>query len=442
MIRPARATLIALALLALPASPHSRAAVGAVDQVPGATLLLPYFETDLEDPSGRTTMFRIYNAASEPKIAHVTVWTELGIPTLAFDVYLSGFDVATIDMRLVFDGILPQTSSSLVNRGVFSAAPVAFPDCDALQPIGRLSPQLVANLAAAHTGEPMPLDPGRCASVARGDSIARGFVTVDNAMRCSVAFPSSPGYFTGPDQVASDVNVIQDGRPDSVNVLWGEYALIDRAGNASVGGAMTTIQASPSDPLTATPDPPTAMPTFYGRFVGWNAADHREPLPDRWQARFAAGADGLAGVTELLVWRDPGVAVESFACGGALPSPFPMSQQQILAFDDDGNVVAIDAPSAFPWAANAVQVGPDASSLLPAVFPSGSFVLDLSTATGSAVDPARQAFVTTLHVVEGRWATSTTGIPLIDAGTVPQPAGQTPAPGQDATPTGGAEGTP
>src|SRR6185436_5813276 len=83
---------------------------GTIDDVPAATLLLPYFELDLDNPNGITTLFSVNNASATAQLAHVTVWSTWSIPVLDFDVYLTGFDVQTFDIRgILASGILPQT---------------------------------------------------------------------------------------------------------------------------------------------------------------------------------------------------------------------------------------------------------------------------------------------------------------------------------------------
>src|SRR4051812_36865105 len=97
-------------LLTLPVLAGSLPAVAktcAVDAVPAATLLLPYFEVDLTKPGGRTTPLAVNNASDRATLAHVVLWTDLGVPTLAFDVYLTGYDVQTINLRDLFTGSLP-----------------------------------------------------------------------------------------------------------------------------------------------------------------------------------------------------------------------------------------------------------------------------------------------------------------------------------------------
>src|SRR4028119_2495923 len=78
----------------------ARAEIGTIDAVPAATLLLPYFECDLDDnlapaDGGVTTLFSINNASATAVLAHVTLWTDESIPTLDFDIYLTGYDVQT-----------------------------------------------------------------------------------------------------------------------------------------------------------------------------------------------------------------------------------------------------------------------------------------------------------------------------------------------------------
>src|SRR5687767_3734241 len=96
---PARSSLmkrviaVALVLAVLGWTVPAHARIGTIDQVPAATLLLPYFEVDLDNPTGVTTLLSINNASATAILAHVVLWTDLSVPTLAFDVYLTGFDV-------------------------------------------------------------------------------------------------------------------------------------------------------------------------------------------------------------------------------------------------------------------------------------------------------------------------------------------------------------
>src|SRR5688500_9772641 len=81
-----------------------------IDDVPAATLLLPYFAVILGAADGSTTLPSVNNASAAAATAHITVWTDQSIPTLDFDVYLTGYDVQTINARDIFNGNLPVTA--------------------------------------------------------------------------------------------------------------------------------------------------------------------------------------------------------------------------------------------------------------------------------------------------------------------------------------------
>src|SRR3954471_24768275 len=66
---------------------------------PAATLLLPYFEVDLQTPGGQTTLFSITNVSRYSQIAHVTLWTDFGYPVLDFNIFLTGYDVQAINLK-------------------------------------------------------------------------------------------------------------------------------------------------------------------------------------------------------------------------------------------------------------------------------------------------------------------------------------------------------
>src|ERR1700719_2623576 len=116
--RPGRLRrLLFSALLAALGQPlHLGVASAAVchgERVPAATLLLPYFEVSLDDPNGLTTLFSINNAAAAAVLAHVAIWSDLSVPVVNFNVYLTGYDVQTINLRdIVVYGHLPQTASA------------------------------------------------------------------------------------------------------------------------------------------------------------------------------------------------------------------------------------------------------------------------------------------------------------------------------------------
>ena len=90
----------------------ANALICTIDDVPAATLLLPYFEVDLGGSDGVTTLFSINNASATAILAHVVVWSDLSVPVLDFNIYLTGYDVQTINIRDILNGTLPRTASA------------------------------------------------------------------------------------------------------------------------------------------------------------------------------------------------------------------------------------------------------------------------------------------------------------------------------------------
>jgi hypothetical protein len=364
------------------------------DNVPAATLLLPYFETAPDDPNGASTVFTIGNADRDPHLAHVTLWTDLGVPTFAFDVYLPGHDVVEIDLRLVFAGILPQTSPSKNVQGTHAAEPVAFPGCAALGTQGRLDAAQRTALRNAHTGLASDFWGGMCGARPVGDGIARGYVTVDVVNRCSTKFPGDPASGGDPAYFANGGT----GIASNENALWGEFWFNDRTQGVAYGDALVHIEAG---------DPPFPDDfTFYGRLVDGTAVDNREPLYQTYYGRYQNGG-GLIDVTYALVWRDPGVRTP-FTCGSSLPR---MQQRSVTPFDEEEHPVDLreGLPIGFqtrvPWAAERIDTS-DAARL-PIPFTSGFLFLDLAF-PASVSDPLfggrNQAFVVMVHQANGRFA--------------------------------------
>lgn len=296
------------------------AAIGTIDDVPSATLLIPYFAVDVSDvacadpTAGLTTLFSVNNASNENTIAHVTIWTDWSVPSLDFDIFLTGYDIQTINLRDIFcNGNLPQTGIGSGNSptGAFSTGTPTFAlTCNQTATPGDgpfynnpFSALLIAQLKTWHTGQP-GAGTGDCAGSNQGDSIARGYITVDNVNQCSVEFPSNPGYFGGANPIASQENV-----------LWGDWFLADPANNFSQGFNAVHIEAGSTGPHT-----------FYGRYTIANgegpAVDGREPLPTTVAGRFVQ--DGIAfDQTQHLIWREGGPEDGAVACGGR-PAWFPL----------------------------------------------------------------------------------------------------------------------
>jgi hypothetical protein len=320
-----------LAALLLPVHLGLGAAAASVchqEPVPAATLLLPYFELDLNDPNGLTTLFSVNNASATALLAHVTIWSDMAVAVLGFNVYLTGYDIQTINLRdIIVYGNLPQTASAgqdpndtISPKGFFSAD-VNFSNCNGLLPPPPLPGSFLSGMQRALTGLSSPLFSGLCAGQFLGDNVARGYVTVDTVNNCTLRVPGNEGYF-GP----------TNGDATDQNALWGSWYIINATKGYAEGSDMVAIVADATDPATTTP----GRYTFYGRYVGWSAADHRAPLATKFAAQFATGGT-FDGGTDLLIWRDTKIDQQAFTCPlafGVRPAWYPLGQESLIMFDE------------------------------------------------------------------------------------------------------------
>jgi hypothetical protein len=413
--------LLVLSLLAL--GGQAFAELCAIDAVPAATLLVPYFEVDLANAAGVTTLFSINNASAAPALAHVILWTNWSAPTVDFDIYLTGYDVVTVNMRDVFAGNIPITSDAPSDRncpgslgcgedkspnsnddisphaGDYANNPVwddtnlalaglqGFPVCDAFFPFFNnpmIGGTALDRLQNGHTGQPVNSLSFACgaATCCLGDDIgdvgadvAVGYITIDNVSECSLVLdPNTVGYFLNGG--AGIVN--------NENQLWGDWYLVDIANAFAQGDTLVHIEAN-SD-LNATQLPlldragntvatianPTNY-TFYGRYTQFlGGSDNREPLGSTWAASYL-NAGGFSG-TQYLVWRDS--TCNDVLPAGALcssgPSWFPLNETEVIAFDECEDAVELcfftgglvsppdeEDPACFPYETGRYDVGVD-----------------------------------------------------------------------------------
>ncbi|HXU31729.1 MAG TPA: hypothetical protein VN851_14235, partial [Thermoanaerobaculia bacterium] len=152
------ATAAILILLATWGASPLRAGICFLDEVPAATLLLPYFEVDLNNPNGIDTVMSINNASAGGALAHVVLWTDLSVPTFDLNLYLTGFDAQTLRLRDIFNGLIPNTASAgqdpadwISPRGPFSQD-ANFASCNGQLPPPSVPASLVTHLRAAHSG--------------------------------------------------------------------------------------------------------------------------------------------------------------------------------------------------------------------------------------------------------------------------------------------------
>jgi hypothetical protein len=354
------ALVCCLALGALPAAPAG-ALLCTPDAAPAATLLLPYFDLDARDlakpkPKREATVIWIMNMAASATLARVTLWTDLSVPTLAFDLNLTGYDVEEVDLWQVFRGTLP--------------GDLAIPCNDGVQTTRELPPEQVEALRLAHAGRPDPANGGLCSAVDHGDTLLRGYVTVDNSAGCfanGAVFPSDPGYF-GAGGIASNENV-----------LAGQYLVRGRKLKIAESSRLVAIEASAASFGAG-------AATFYGRYVGYSGVDAREPLPSTWAIRYL-NDPALKESSELLVWRNSEAVQGPFACERLGEAGwYPEGQAELVVFDDFENASEV-TETAFPAEANRVAVG---GAALPIADPRGWLYANLNHDLGT-----RQSHVTT-----------------------------------------------
>jgi len=274
---------------------------------PAATLLLPYFEVDLDDPAGETTLFTITNTSNEDQIAHVTLWTDYSFPVIDFNIYLTGYDVQAINLfDIISRGVIAPdagTGTDVTDRGDYSDVngDLALGACDRLP--GALDDAYVIRMQAAFTeGEVPDLGdlPG-CGEVGGVHDNAIGYVTIDLADLCSTSLPTDPGYFTT--EIRFD------------NVLIGDYQQVHSANNFAQGNPMVHIRAIPEGGEPGEPAIINFDRTFYSRYQSGGVADRRQPLPSIFAARWINGG-ASEFQTGFKIWREGATDfADANACG-------------------------------------------------------------------------------------------------------------------------------
>jgi hypothetical protein len=439
--------LVVLGLLAL--GGQSFAEMCAIDPVPAATLLLPYFEVDTAaDPGvGRTTLFSVNNASAAPTIAHVTIWSNWSVPIIDFDIYLTGFDVQTVNMYdIIVSHVLPRTADPAgdgadtisPHAGAFADNPmwddVTFGGlstgaCPLPYPAGAIGATAADRLDGL-TGD--PLNSGACVGDPIEAGLAVGYVTIDDVNACNLLFPNAPGYF-----VNGGV-----GTASNDNQLWGDFFIVDPANNFAQAENLVHIEAD--DFFTAESTPTNY--TFYGRFTlgACLGCDNREPLGTTWAPRYING--GVFDGTDFLVWRDStssnandnGV---SCASGPDWFAGVGLNEVEVIAFNEaedavrlcqlgPGGVISPPEPGSddacFPYETQRVPVGgpgPGRAADLVPPFNFGWMYLNLNVgldAFASDVDfgsdtQLAQSWVGQIHSAAGRYSGGYTAVELTSA---------------------------
>src|SRR5581483_10523623 len=211
--------------------------------VPAATLLLPNFEVDFDQPpeTARTTLFTIINTSRNPQIARVTLWTDWAYPVFTFNLFLTGYDVQAINLLdlLGVRGVIapPHGTSSSATPGERSMPNSANPNftADAVRVCTggeKIPPALLTDVRDA-------LISGRISSCqspvggTHGGNLAMGYATIDVVSTCGTSSPAEERYY---DEILYD------------NVLIGDWQIIDPdpvRGNFAGGSPLVSIRAIP-----------------------------------------------------------------------------------------------------------------------------------------------------------------------------------------------------
>jgi hypothetical protein len=253
-----------------------------IAELPAATLLLPYFEVDLSDINGETTLFTVTNVTEFPQIARTTIWTDLGVPLVSFNIFLTGYDVQGINLRDVLTlGRVGGTGTGVSHFGPLGRPSNTSIDARGCIDIPPLSQETVVRVQRALTEGVVP----GCAVAGETHANAIGYATVDVVGACTGAMPVDANYFSA------------DLRND--NVLIGDYQQLNTSQNFAQGGPMVHIRAVPEGRNSGLSN---LTRTFYGRFTK-NGSDARQPLPSRFAARWIQGGAATFR-TDIKIWRE------------------------------------------------------------------------------------------------------------------------------------------
>jgi len=384
----------AAVLLGLLAVTPAHADICALDQRPGATLLIPWFAVDLEG-NGLSTSFWVRNVSTSPTLTNVTLWSDYGVAAFSFNVYLPAYGTERIDLgALLREGRMPRTGAGVSGLGSFdtAATPQNFPSCHAGTTVGI--PPVYADLSEAQqtefgnrlTGKPGQF--GQCFGSDHGDNVARGYVTIDPVNQCASVSPADPGYF----------NSGGTGIATNDNVLLGGVEYVDPTNNFAFATPALSQEAQTGGFV-----PGDA--TFYGRKLAWLGFDEREPLPFSWSFDFDGVSDN--GSADLMVWRST-PATQPRACH-QMPPWFPLGHSERTPFDQAGDTPLPDPffLGGTTYIAHATQLFPtdliDESLLQPSP-PVGSGRINLATFISGDAQPEGQSWFGVLHSSEGRFS--------------------------------------
>ena len=338
-------SILALLLLAVPAmadvfgsgAPYTTNNDDTCDVavLPAATLLLPRFEVDTNNPAGVTTLFTISNVTNVDQVARVTLWSEYGFPVISFNIFLTGYDVQAINLFDIIErGIIAPdagTGEDIVDRGEFSDvnSTLDLTRCDRLP--GQLDDAYIDRMQDAFIlGKIDPLGtalPG-CPVVGAPHDLATGYATIDVVANCDFHQPHESQYFRA------------DIRYD--NVLTGDYQHVVSTQNFAQASPLVHIRAMPEGGTASTRTGSAFRVnferTFYDRFAPATHSDGRQPLPATFGARWIQGGP-LNFETYYKIWREVRTGEDSDCPDYAGNATLPV--REVVVFDENENFAAL-----------------------------------------------------------------------------------------------------
>jgi hypothetical protein len=372
-----------------------------------ATLLLPYFEVEYDQPQneGLNTIFTVINTSATPQIVRVTVWTDWGFPALYFTMYLTGYDAHTVSMyEMLARGNLPATTQAIpIGANSASKNPRFNSELWCEHAGGSLGPEKARRLQKMlTTGE---RDDPTC-RVGGVHPYAVGYVTMDVVNSCAIDSPMSDAYW-------KEVLLFD-------NVLTGDYERINpkaTTGNYAGGNPLVHIRAVPEGGNAGTVSGSPLPYTFYDRYTPRDARhiDRRQPLPAVFAARYINGGKETFQ-TNLVVWREGIIDRDMNECSYAKNAALPLFTPMVVRFDEHENAVATTGCDENGCSYPATGVASVISAASPVLPPSASgdlggwIWIDLDNGAGMAAGspystrrPSQNWIIVQMYA-EGRYA--------------------------------------
>jgi hypothetical protein len=343
---------VAIALVLLAVAGTGYAVTCAYDNVPAATLLVPYWRVSLNGATGAPiptggvdTLVSIVNVSTPGVIAHVTVWNKYSKAVIDFNLPLTGKDTVSFSMRDIMNGKLspnftqndfikfPVDPCGLVDPGLptVSYEPsvgfgqqqfIRFSHPDAGPPLGQdvllsisqynrtladaIGPGFrptvwdsldesgdITTFTTSGGTNILDKDNPACGWSNTTDNVFRtdlsGYLTIDVVNYCTNFFPEQSDFYNK-DAIATT----GWGPTYTPNVLIGDVFYVDTAsqgGNIS-GDPAVAVEFDARLPFTAT------TKTFFGKFVATQAVPAC-PTADE-------GTTGCSAFNTFVAFRFPG----------------------------------------------------------------------------------------------------------------------------------------